>query len=71
MNKRARWTILNVEEAIIKVVKKYAALNGLRAEKALSDLIANSPKARKLYQEEIESQDEKEIEDKIRKVYKS
>ena len=51
MNKRARWTILNVDEAIIKAVKRYAALNGLRAEKALKELILSNSKAKSLYQE--------------------
>lgn len=61
MNKRARWTILNVEESIIKAVKRYASLNGLRVEKAVAEIIKNSPKAKNLYQEELEKEAQNEV----------
>lgn len=40
MKKRSRWTVLDVEESVIKTIKKYAKQNGLSTAKAIKDLVA-------------------------------
>lgn len=42
MVKRDRWTILDVDENSIKLLKKYAKINGYTTGKAISEVILNS-----------------------------
>lgn len=39
MVKRARWTILDVDEEVIKLAKKYAKKNGYTMGKAIAEII--------------------------------
>lgn len=39
MNKRARWTILDVSEELIKLAKKYAKKHGYTMGKAMDEII--------------------------------
>jgi len=39
MNKRERWTIIDVDEDVILLVKEYAKKNGYTTGRALSELI--------------------------------
>lgn len=47
MDKRARWTILDVEEKAIKVAKKYAKKKGYQMGTAVSEIIIKSEKKKK------------------------
>lgn len=42
MNKRERWTIIDVNEALIEAVKKFAKENGYTTAKALDILVAQA-----------------------------
>lgn len=44
MNIRKRWTVLNVDESIIEIVRKFAADNGYTTSKALKELILKGHK---------------------------
>ena len=44
MRRRSRWTILNVPESIIKIVRNHATENGFTTEKSLSDLVEKGKK---------------------------
>lgn len=43
-DKRARWTILDVEEKAIKIAKKYAKKKGYQMGTAVSEIIVKAEK---------------------------
>jgi predicted methyltransferase len=47
LSKRTRWTILDVDESIIKAVKKFANDNGFTTARALKELITKALNATK------------------------